>query len=109
MSRLLRRPIFGVWACRCTLWRWASCPGDLDFQDLSAFCAAVLKPVQFSQPEWHPIDESFKAILRRCLAIEKSARPASMELLQSAFFKELMESENEDNDDLAAVCRTRSV
>ena len=39
-------------------------------QDLSAFCAAVLKPVQFSQPEWHPIDESFKAILRRCLAIE---------------------------------------
>lgn len=80
-----------------------------DFQDLSAFCAAVLKPVQFSQPEWHPIDESFKAILRRCLAIEKSARPASMELLQSAFFQELMESENEDNDDLAAVCRTRSV
>lgn len=70
--------------------------------NLTAFAAAVSKPLTFEKTEWQFIDGSVKELIQQCLTVEKSYRPSTMELLDQIH-------ENGDGDHELSVRRTSSI
>lgn len=61
-----------------------------DYEDLKGFAKAVRSnPVTCHGPSWDTVDDQAQDMIRQCLAIEKSLRPAAMLLLKSSWFRDV--------------------